>query len=513
MAEKKPAKLSSKKTKTIVSAISGWWLLPIMFLGLFLRFYDNLKISLWHDEAFSALYIRDYPWKEMMTRIGLDVHPPLYYILLKLWSYVLGTSLLSLRGFSILFGVLTIWAGYLLVNKAFGNKRLAIITAFLIAINPFQIEYATEARMYTLGTFLVLISSYFLLKALESKKWRDWIIYAILAAAAIYTHYYLIFSVAAQGFYVIYWLFKNKQINKNLLTNQTGKVVVAYMVSFIIFLPWLKQFLIQKGRVDAQYWIGAMDRWSIPGTIWKMVFGGQGINHTVLAIATIVAFALIFLFIRYCKTENRMFVLLSLVVPFILAIILSLQQAIFLDRYFAFADLFFIILIAFVLDKIPHPTRNLVVAVVAMAIIFAFFKNWRDLGIDTKPGMAALSEKVNDNALPNDHIYVGSSFVYFTFRYYNETGIQPKLISDGALETIPHFSGTALLSPDDLVLTDTIFDNPEVKTNDTVWLIWTTGFGGSKPNVPGNWSKVVEYSYADAPGYKGIIYATEYHVN
>src|SRR6185503_3273204 len=106
-------------------------------------------------------------------------------------------------------------------------------------------------------------------------------------------------------------------------------------------------------------------------------------------------------------------------------------------------------------------------------------------------------------AQSNNKIYVGSSFVYFTFKYYNHTGIAPRLISDGSLESIPHFSGTALLTNDDLILTDNIFKNPEVKKNDTVWLLWTTGFGGSKPNVPGTWAKIDEKSYADTPGFKG----------
>src|ERR1700745_3820400 len=102
----------------------------------------------------------------MWYGIGLVVPPPLYYWLLRVWGYVFGQGLLSLRGFSILFGVLTIWAGYLFVKAAFKNEKLAIVAPFFLAINPFQIQYSLEARMYTLGTFLVMLSSYLLVKAL-----------------------------------------------------------------------------------------------------------------------------------------------------------------------------------------------------------------------------------------------------------------------------------------------------------------------------------------------------------
>ena len=54
----------------------------ILLLGVALRFYHNLDISMWHDEAFSALMVR-HPWHEMFVRLGLDVHPPAYYAVLR----------------------------------------------------------------------------------------------------------------------------------------------------------------------------------------------------------------------------------------------------------------------------------------------------------------------------------------------------------------------------------------------------------------------------------------------
>jgi Fe-S cluster assembly ATP-binding protein len=47
-------------------------LIAILIIGTILRFYHNTDISLWHDEAFSALLIK-YSWGEMFYRIGLDV--------------------------------------------------------------------------------------------------------------------------------------------------------------------------------------------------------------------------------------------------------------------------------------------------------------------------------------------------------------------------------------------------------------------------------------------------------
>src|SRR3990167_11264009 len=86
-------------------------IIAILVLGTVLRYYHNLDISLWHDEAFSALLIK-YPWGEMMQRIGLDVHPPMYYIFLRIWHYAFGDSLLALRSYTVFFSAGTVFVAY-----------------------------------------------------------------------------------------------------------------------------------------------------------------------------------------------------------------------------------------------------------------------------------------------------------------------------------------------------------------------------------------------------------------
>ena len=101
--------------------------------------------------------------------------------------------------------------GYLFVKKAFGSTKVALLAALLLAINPFQIQYALEARMYTLGTFLLMLSCYLLLFVLENPKSKYWIYYGISVAALAYTHYFLLFSIVAQGLFVLYYYFIYKK--------------------------------------------------------------------------------------------------------------------------------------------------------------------------------------------------------------------------------------------------------------------------------------------------------------
>lgn len=477
-------------------------LLPIvLLLATLLRFYNNTAIALWHDEAFSAL-MPQYSWGEMFYRLGLDVHPPLYYIVLKVWIAFTGDSLVALRLFSVIFGVLTVWAGYKFVNSAFGSKKLALLSAFFLALNPFQIQYAVEARMYTLGTFLILLSSYLLVRALDNKKY--WLWYGIAVAAAIYTHYYLLFSVAAQGLFILLYLLKSRPPRRiKILWRAAG----AYLLALILFLPWLKTFLKQVGRVEENYWIPALGKWSVPGTIWKMAFGGQGIRNSVLLAATIVSIFLIIYFLKKVRSFQKWHVFLGLTIPFVAAILISLRTNLYLDRYFVFASLYFVILLTVVAAQFKR-FKTLWIITLAIATVFTFFKNWSDLDIKNKPGMAEAARYINSNVKASDLIYVGSSFVYFTFKYYNKTSISPLLYAPGNLESIPHFSGTALLTNSDLITNFNL-----APRNSNIYLLWTTGFGGSKPEVPKTWQETSEVSYPDAPGFKGQIFVTKYKIN
>lgn len=478
----------------------------ILIISALLRFYNNTAIALWHDEAFSALYIR-YPLEEMMQRIILDVHPPLYYLILRGWSYFAGHSLLSLRLLSIFFGVLTVWAGYALVRAAFKNKRLALISAAVLAVNPFQIQYALEARMYTLGTFLALASSYLLLKATDpesavSKK-KYWALYGITVAAAFYTHYYLFFTIAAQAAYI--FLASIKWRTFRLLVSG----ILAYILAAILYLPWVPSLLAQVSRVSESFWIPAMNRWSVPGTVWKMIFGGDAARESVLLVTAILAGITVLYFLKRVKNFNKWLIVLGAIVPFALSVALSWRTNLYLDRYFVFASLFVSLLIALAFAHIPKKFMRYMLLVSLLGTsLYAFQLNWEKLNIAKKPGMAAAAEVVNENAKGQDRIYVASSFIFFTFKYYNQTQIHAQLISDRPLKDIPHFSGTAILTEKDLIL-----DPETTPKGTTIWLLWTTGFGGNKPGVPKNWKPIREQSFEDAPGFKGSIFVSEYQVN
>ncbi len=519
-----------------------WVLLGIIVLGVLLRFYHNTTISLWHDEAFSALYIK-YPWQEMMYRIGLDVHPPFYYIALRFWHYVFGDSLLALRSFSIVTGAAIIPVAYAFVKRAFHNHRAALVVALLTAINPFQLEYVTEVRMYTLGALLAMSAAYFLVRALQTEReyfesltqriphlpeyaeLRNktlWFygLFALCTSAMMYTHYYLFFTAAALGLYGLgHHIIKYKDSFKRYVF-----LLASFAVIGLLYLPWLKTFAFQFSQVSGAFWIPKMDVWSIPTTVWEMFLGFNiDINNQATQIYVVLAllFTLFFMirFLQRTQEKAKWLVVLAFVAPFAGAILFALlgklrgqDSSVFLVRYFLFASVFYTIAIGVWLAEMKHKTLAKVLLILyAIANIAAFHQYWKGLNTDERPGMAAAAAYLNRQVEPDDKLYIGSSFEFFNFKYYNQTPVAPLLYSGGNrdIKNLPHFAGTAILTNADLLP-----DLAEAtKTDDTVWLLWTNGFGGSKPQVPANWKGIDEKGFADVRPYVGTwIIVTKYTV-
>lgn len=533
------------------------WLVLILVVGAGLRFYHNTDISLWHDEAFSALLVR-YSWPEMMYRIGLDVHPPMYYIFLRFWHYIFGDSLLALRGMTIFFGVGTIVAAWGFVKQAFKNEKLALWTALLVAVNPFQVQYATEARMYTMGAFFAVLAAYFITRALHAqhdlysdqklnmphlpkdislKKVMYWnyLGFVLSIIILIYTHYYLFFTAAALCFYaLVYHLFHYRA-----KITRYGLLALSYVAIVAAYVPWLKTFLFQYGQVGAGYWIPPMDRWSIPTTIYQLTLGfGFDISKPktqyLVGAVFVVMLVILFRFLRKTQMFEKWLVLLAIIAPFagsvlflVLAKLKGSNSSVYLVRYFLYTSAFFSVVIAVWLGQLKWKKFAFVCLLVYSLInLFAFSSYWKDVDIQNRPGMAAASKYLQANVEPQHKLFVGTSFEFFNFKYYwygensipdttpgvvATTAVRPLLFTGGTkhAKEISHFAGSAILTDGDLVPNF----SEGTKRGDTVWLLWTNAFGSNKPEVPKNWEQKDEKGYADVRPYLGTwVIVTQYLV-
>ena len=108
-------------------------LILITLIGVFLRTYDINGKEFWYDEAFTAKLVQNsFPDITEMTL--KDVHPPLYYYTVKVWTSVFGTSDLGFRSLSVVFGVLLIPLTYWLCLSLQTSKLSAILITAGLAV-------------------------------------------------------------------------------------------------------------------------------------------------------------------------------------------------------------------------------------------------------------------------------------------------------------------------------------------------------------------------------------------
>lgn len=231
-------------------------MLVIFTLGAFaLRVFDLAKQSFWYDEAFSV-YLAHFDIGTITARTAADIQPPLYYYLLNVWMAVAGDSEFAVRFLSLFFGVLTVPLVYVLARRLFQSPA-AMFAALIAVLSALYLWYSQEARMYTLITFLGLLSSYALVRALlpqstpgETPSRRWWTVFALAGIAAVYTHYFGSALLAFQFLYALYAIL-TRRAARGALRN----LVLALAAILVAFVPWVP-FMLNRLGEDASYFRG-----------------------------------------------------------------------------------------------------------------------------------------------------------------------------------------------------------------------------------------------------------------
>ena len=163
-------------------------LLPAFWLRIFLL--DGQ--SLWWDEGIS-LHLATSSFAEIAINRAANIHPPLYFFLLKIWVTLTGTTPFAARYFSALASFLQVALVYAVLRDWFG-RRTAVIGLVLTAVWSLSVVYGQEARVYAL---LPLAYLWLLLLAhrvtLEQPTRRIWLVLGVAEWLALHLHYNTLF--------------------------------------------------------------------------------------------------------------------------------------------------------------------------------------------------------------------------------------------------------------------------------------------------------------------------------
>ncbi len=199
----KPVNTKSASTPTKRGG-EGWLMLALLVVALALRLYD-LSDGLWHDEITTYVtYVQPMTLGEIASTYISENQHFLYNLSARLAVQIFGDGSWSLRLPAVLFGVASIWALYWL-GREVTSRQEALLAAALMTFSYHHIWFSQNARGYTALLFWALLSSWFLIRALDGAGARYWLGYALAAALGIFTHTTMIFMIA--GHFVSYlWL-------------------------------------------------------------------------------------------------------------------------------------------------------------------------------------------------------------------------------------------------------------------------------------------------------------------
>ncbi len=229
----------------------------LVFLAFALFSFRLDYQSLWYDEGFSV-YLALMTPIEITARTARDIHPPFYYYLLHFWLLIFGSTEFAVRFLSLAFGVLTVPLIDAVGERLLG-KTAGLLAASLVVISPLFLWYSQEARMYTLVTFLCLLSTYLLLRIMahEGRQAVLWSGYVLSSIAAVYTHFYAFFILAFQAIFFLCWwaLWSRGRIRQRWPTLVSGLVCQLAVVGG--YLPW-SGFVLRRYGTDVSYWRGTL---------------------------------------------------------------------------------------------------------------------------------------------------------------------------------------------------------------------------------------------------------------
>ena len=228
--------------KTLNIIKENYILFIILFLAAALRFYHIDFQSIWLDEVHTMIEGNPkMPYDEFYGIMILrEQMPHLYYLLVKVFSFIFGHTTFVVRMLSALIGLISVYAIYLL-GKEIENKRVGLIASLLLCINYFHIFYSQEARPYILLSLFTILSFYRFIRFLRENNFKNAFYYALFSSLMINTHFFGLFVLFSQYIIILYFLTIIKKEDRNKLFKLS---FISGIITLIFWIPSIKIFLV-----------------------------------------------------------------------------------------------------------------------------------------------------------------------------------------------------------------------------------------------------------------------------
>ncbi len=306
-----------------------WLLVALILLAFALRVYHLQFQSFWRDEVDAILFAGN--WSKLVSMFTVaGENGPLYFVLLRPWLALAGSTEFAARFFSLTFGVLAVPLVYRLARRLLPTD-VSLLGALLVGASPYLVWYSQESKMYALLLCLTTLSAWFLLGALQGRGRRLWVGYVAATSISFYVH---LLAVVLLPFHVLLFVLGGRRF----WAHWRGALIAAACLTlpYVPFLRWeIRTFLSSFQSGHPFYSLDAM-----AGILFQGYSFGLR-TPAVLELGLFLFLLLLATFLYRQRTvlgfglESRPQAILWLfaAVPVLVVFLLSLRTPLFADRY------------------------------------------------------------------------------------------------------------------------------------------------------------------------------------
>ena len=200
--------------------------------------------GIWWDEA-RNIEVATRPLAQIAGSAELDIHPPLYFYGLHLWTGLLGTTAFATRLFSAWFGLLAAALTYRLARGLAPGRAgqvSGLLALGLASFSPFLLAEAHETRMYTFAWALLAAGALSVWRATQQatqagsgqRAWPWWLAFAALSAASLLVHYAAVLVLIAWAIWLLVWALRGPDRLARL-----GTLALVGLLTGLLCLPAL----------------------------------------------------------------------------------------------------------------------------------------------------------------------------------------------------------------------------------------------------------------------------------
>jgi len=384
-----------------------------MLFAILLSVFVFSKQSLRLDES-QSLWQTSRNIPGIIHLVGLDVHVPLYHILLHFWELMFGNGVATSRTFSMIFFLLSIPGMYFLGSLAY-SRRIGLFSAALLTVSPFMNWYGNEIRMYSLFTFIVIVNQYYFIRIYRRGGKSSWWGYAISALLGIYTHYFFFLNIFTQGLFFLF--------NKDIFPKDSFKRFLKIGgILALCFLPWVIYKLSLGGLSNTSPLIAPPTSVNVSNTFAQFLFGFQDDHlNTILVSLWPLTVLLGFWALRQNRkvTPETVYFISSVIIPIITAFVIStFFLPVYVSRYLIFTTPSLFLFLSWLLYSYPKFFSTIAKTILLAVMLIALSVQAFSANTPVKEDYRDVAVYLSQHAAPQDVIAVSAPFTIYPIEYY-----------------------------------------------------------------------------------------------